>query len=341
MPYSLKSLEKFIDKCGYEFKITYCFKAYYMAIVIKSMEKYNNVGIFLKENKVLSEDYSRSMTLKEAVKSNGFFKVKILFNYILKKLVTPDHIKRREFSNQLINIFKKLPNDNVIYRKIRDMVKDEDASVVRMEKETYASVEDALIHNIHYLLKLSNTTIPPNINILDIGTERISLLEKYKSEFNSNKVIGINIGDGFCHYDEGVLHTKELPSIKFMIYDGKNIPKLGLKYDFVTITSVIHHITLTNFTFLLDQLYDITNDNALIFIKDNNINDIESKAGIIIQHMIFEGSIVDSPHNPLYPRSFNDIKNVFAKHNFNLVAVAMIPNFSHAYYALFRKKVSK
>lgn len=326
-----------MDKCGYDFKITYCFKAFYISVVLETLDKYDNVRTFLRENKIMYDDFRKNMTLEEAVRSYAFMRIRILFSYIIGKLVTKDLDRKREYVNNLIKLFKKLPNDNVIYKKIKDMIKKENTISRDIEKESSYIVENNNIKILNELLVLGKISIKKGGNILDIGTERLSMLERYKENFDSKKVIGINIDEGFCHYDDSNISIKSTPEIKFMIYDGVNIPNLDIKYDLISITSVIHHISDENLKKLLKQINSILNDNGIVFIKDNNINNISSKSGIIIQHMIYEGSIIDSPHNPLYPRSIKEINNFFSNNNLKIISYVKIPNFSQAFYAIYRK----
>ena len=313
MKYNLKNLKKYINQCGYRFKITYCFKAFYMASVIEEIDK--------------GTSKSESINI-------GLRNIKLLFKYILK-LVSTDYKKRNEYVEILMKLFEKLPNDNVIYNQIREFLKPDNIDPNLLEKHNYEKITYKIINYLVDLLK-NNHLSTHRRNILDIGTERLEVLEKYKEEFNATDVIGINIKEGFCHYDEKIIET-EKKGIKFSYYDGVNIPKFDIKLDLVSITSVIHHIDIKTVSKLLGQIHNILSDDGIVFIKENDINDIKSRAGIIIQHMIFEGSVIDAPHNPLHPYTFDEIKKLFNNHNFKLVDKIDSGNFSHAYYAIFKK----
>ena len=304
----IKTINEYMDKCGYNFKTTYCFKAYYFYTAHKALDTMKEEDAIIYAN----------------------YRIRLLFKYIVRKTVSPHGNK--ELVDIINNIFlSKRPSDNVIYAAIKNYILKHNINPNEIEKENYIYIECNIVKNLTKILPVGTYK-----NILDIGTERVSILHRLRKNFDADKVIGINIDDGFCHYDKQLKNYKD-NEVSLILYDGKNIPKLGIKYDLIIITAVIHHIPEDILGCLIKQLYELTTEKGVIFIKDNNITNIADKSGIIIQHMIYEGSIIDAPHNPLFPRSFEEIKKLFAKYNFMVTSKEFIPNFSSAYYAVFSK----
>jgi hypothetical protein len=156
--------------------------------------------------------------------------------------------------------------------------------------------------------------------IMDIGTEHPGYLLNLSSKFETEDVYGLNIREGFEHYNldewEGRKlneeKKKELKKWKRKIffYDSLNIANNSNIYtllekhkkifDLITIISVIHHIEQSFINEWLGKVCEITNT---IYIKDNDIYSHKNTENFIeIQHALYEGV--------LYPGSRSTLNNM-------------------------------
>ena len=327
-----------------------CFQCYYECRFMEVYNKYN-----LKREKIIQilNDYEINVKNKKNFyqkmeKINDYPKqlyycthvismyyIQTFIRYILKRLVSNEPKYVNIHCSNIMTIFKNgIPKDDIIFNEFRKIIENNNIDPRKIEQNNSGYIEQKTVDILKEKLNKCDVIINDNktVNILDIGTERMSMISKYKKTFNGDKVFGINIDTGFSHYDGSIDN-------QICIYDGKNIPNFGdIKFDIITMTSVIHHIEKDSFKALINQLYDLTNNNALIYIKDNNIKNITSKVGIMIQHMIYEGYILNDEPNQLYFYDLDIITNILNENGFELLDHNISHNFSSTFYALFRKK---
>lgn len=125
--------------------------------------------------------------------------------------------------------------------------------------------------------------LPAAPSILDIGTENIKYLDALEKVFGSNKVYGLNIDEGFNHYND----VTKFKDPRFRIYDGTNIPD-DIQVDIITITAVLHHVPVAN---LAPLIKSIAKHAKYVIVKENDLTDKHISTFFMFQHYMFENMI--------------------------------------------------
>lgn len=122
--------------------------------------------------------------------------------------------------------------------------------------------------------------------ILDIGNESSVFLDSL--ELLELPVRGINIDNGFCHYDP--LYAARTDP-RFQIYDGRNIPAATSSVAIVTLFSVVHHVPDDAMFVLALEMHRVLRKNGrgFLFIKDVDLITPANERLFRIQHYLFEG----------------------------------------------------
>lgn len=170
--------------------------------------------------------------------------------------------------------------------------------------------------------------------IMDIGTESKEYLDLSKKVFNNKKVIGLNIRDGFNHYN--IQDMSQLKDVKdFYYYDGKNIPFKD-KFDLISLTSVIHHVKPDILPFLIKEIARVS--SGLVFIKDVDLDSIFRKNTFILQHYVFEGVFGNKGSSYMNDKiKFETVDKLMLKNGFEIINKKEFNNFNGTYHALYRK----
>lgn len=109
---------------------------------------------------------------------------------------------------------------------------------------------------------------------LDIGIGDGLITHQLSKLIKPNETIGIDIKD---ERDKSIIDKYD-----FHIYDGYNIPVS--ECDLITISMVLHHIK--DLELFVKNLFKACSDNALIIIRDHNINNETDLKLVHLQHEI-------------------------------------------------------
>lgn len=175
-------------------------------------------------------------------------------------------------------------------------------------------------------------TLPRKPRILDIGTENIQMLDELEKVFDSKgNVFGLNIDDGFNHYND----VTEFVDKRFRIYDGTNIPD-DLKVDIVTITAVFHHVPVSNLGPLIKS---IASHAKYVIVKENDLTEDNVATLFSFQHYLFENMI---RHEHLSYTNVDITKaqldGLFARAGMAPLYVRDTNNFNNTFYCVYEHK---
>lgn len=179
--------------------------------------------------------------------------------------------------------------------------------------------------------KLEFINLDSEIFLLDIGTENSSILDLFEKEIQNCNATGINIKDGFDHYNNK-LFQKDIDSGKICIYDGYNFPFKNNQFDIVTIFSVIHHVK--NIKLFVKNMCRIT---KYVIIKDNDMAGEYTTKLIEIQHDLYEGILCPQNFSEFYKTEKNYLINLMYDNNFSIVSHTYKKGFTNPYTILFKK----
>lgn len=245
----------------------------------------------------------------------------IFIKYMISRFNLSGSFNRKKFNNiqnKITNMIKKRMSDKDIYKYLIHLKPDEES-----EEKNYKKTTDTKVNKLEYFVGKVDS-------ILDMGTEDIKFLDSLQKI--ANKVRGINIGEGFCHYH----FCDKQGDDRFQLYDGKNIPYPDESFDLLTLYSVIHHIEDDDFYTLLKDIYRVT--KKYVFIKDVNLDKDFKRDLYDIQHILYEDVLYtqgESYRNETV--TFNKTKKAFERNGFKLIKSEFLYNFNGTYYALFEK----
>ena len=224
----------------------------------------------------------------------------------------------------------KKENDYQIFLFLRSMQKK---NPFKLLEKKYEINMTAKVDHLFQTIK-NNTKGSKIESILDIGTEKIDFLDQLESSFDA-KVNGINVGDGFCHYEEVFESYSSDP--RFQLYDGEKIPFLDCSFDLVTLYSVIHHVASSKLDSFVREICRVS--KRFVFIKDVNLVDDCCSNLFALQHELFEGAALPGRNSF---RNMNvtlqGTKDLFSKHGFQVVHTYQMNNFNKSYYMLLERK---
>lgn len=214
-------------------------------------------------------------------------------------------------------------DDATIFSKMRADVKDAYGQSVARYNKAHINKAKGIKRDIPYAK-----------SILDVGTEKIEFLDALSQVFKTKKVRGINIGDGFCHYEEAFGKQNDP---RFQLYDGKTIPYPDRHFELVTVFSVVHHIPDDVYENFFKEITRVS--SKYIFIKDVDLISENPRRMFQLQHDTFEGGIVEGNKSFLncgvtLGRAVRELrKNGFIPMN----TIKVTDNFNRTYYAAFKR----
>lgn len=141
----------------------------------------------------------------------------------------------------------------------------------------------------------SASTILPEINslknVLDVGTERLEFLDELEKSLSIREhAHGINIDTGYCHYDESF--KQNLQDKRFQLYNGKTIPFENSSFEFMTMFSVVHHVSKEDFVMLAKELARVC--SGYLFFKDVDLAERVHQILFKAQHLVYGGILCPS-----------------------------------------------
>lgn len=130
----------------------------------------------------------------------------------------------------------------------------------------------------------------------------------------------------------------------YIYYDGITLPKIPIKFNLITITHVLHHITAIHD--ILEQLAKIQAKNCLIIIKEHDCFQDDFAPIIDIEHALYELVCDKSDNNFLqkyWARYFtkNEAIKLFELHGYKSIKLpeeAPYANPSRIFFAAFYKE---
>lgn len=302
--------------------------------------KYDRVS---KQKKVLSDKelyrkFSRLWNFKRSIQSSPHY-VKQFGEYIFKTFIRKGNMRR--FVRQFIHCIHSSRSDYYVYNFIIQEIRKQGITINHLVTNEskyylyYINKKISKLNKFKHMMKIDTD----NPKILDIGTERLEFLDGLQSNFNIDKynINGINIDDGFCHYDDAF--TENISDSRFSFYDGTSIKFQDDYYNVITMFSVIHHMTSNDFNKLSQELFRVCMKGGYLFIKDVDLNQYYAKYTFIIQHDLYNGGII-------MPGSGCCINDKVSKANtiqvltdagFNIVSTESINNFNSSYFILAKK----
>eukprot|EP01129_Flabellula_baltica_P006241 TRINITY_DN2319_c0_g1_i1.p1 TRINITY_DN2319_c0_g1~~TRINITY_DN2319_c0_g1_i1.p1 ORF type:complete len:638 (+),score=66.82 TRINITY_DN2319_c0_g1_i1:15-1928(+) len=169
--------------------------------------------------------------------------------------------------------------------------------------------------------------------ILDIGTENSYFLDKLETLFNTKQVYGLNIDEGFCHYNKDI-HTDR----RIKLYDGLHISEVfERKFDLITLFAVVHHITTIDLRHLAIELVKVS--KGYVFIKDNDLTTNGRTSAFLLQHMAWEMKSIEDISYTNDSVTMNTTIKIFESVGFESVWTEYHNepwNFNGTYYMLFK-----
>lgn len=215
-------------------------------------------------------------------------------------------------------------SDGEFYIGLRDNMKFNDSQMVENSNNLYKTKH--IVKKIDGIISYINNI--DNVNsILDIGTEDVYFLELLQQRTKCDKVLGLNIAEGFEHYNKDIYESN-----KIVFYDGINFPFGENEFDVVTLLAVLHHIQ--NIGKFIKNLSKIT---KYIYIKDNDMFTDTSYDLIEIQHELYEGVLYPNNRSPLFRITKEYVLNKFKKYGFVVIKESGYDIFTRPFTVLLGK----
>ena len=264
-------------------------------------------------------------------------RLKIILRYIIKNIICMHNIKNREKKiYELSNDIKKNKrNDYYVYYNLKHTIKNKQGNMnirrSQVEKNPMNFYENRALQLINLfkydIRQIQNKRIfDVETKLLDIGTEYGITLDVYKKIFKVDKAYGVNIDTGFNHYGNDIYDKNS----NIVIYDGVNIPYDKNTFDIITITSVLHHINTENIKLLFKDIGRVLKEDGILIIKENDMDNEETKREFIIQHELYEGIFKDTIIKESLETTF-DYRNYDISLNYFNKELNLIPKKYHIY----------
>ena len=149
------------------------------------------------------------------------------------------------------------------------------------------SLKASVREGIKHLSSLKGLYRRPSI--LDVGTEFDEYLVQLRSEFNTQKVIGLNIREtaaGACRYGHHSRKSKDI-----VLYDGNTIPDMRelSDLDIINVRMVLHHAE--DWRSLMTQLYDRLKPGGVLVIVEHDVPSVpipDQKLCLDIVHDVYD-----------------------------------------------------
>ena len=111
-----------------------------------------------------------------------------------------------------------------------------------------------------------------NKKILDFGCGIGTSLFEYAEKYPQHQFVGLNVSSKQIKISNETLNNKKLKNVKFLLYDGINMPFINEYFDVIYSFEAFCHVE--NKTNMIKQFYNVLKNKGILLITDWNLSNI-------------------------------------------------------------------